>query len=871
MLFDKRGIRAAATRRRRGVVSPKAEVLEGRQLMAIDLTAVASQPYGVLESGFQAAAGLGASVTDVGDTNGDGYDDFVVGAPTITRAGAAFTTGSGNNSTAYLVFGSRAVNQTTAADFLGLNAQQRVGDISQLGNSLQSNPLNGTQGFDFDGLIFNTSVQTNSRLGSSVAALGDINGDGLADFAIGAPGAQNADGTAANSGRVYVVYGSTSLVRAIKNVDLDSPSTYPSAVRTFVTNNSGSQLGTAVSSAGDLITDGNVDLALGAPMANFNGASAVGAAYVVSGTLLRSATTAITNVDQLGQNGGVPGIIFTGSLAGEMAGFSLAPAGNFDGATTSASQPIGDLLIGAPRQSLAPARAYLVYGATNLASFATTTSNFTSISLGRIGSTTTTGNVPGVIFTGNAAGDLTGFSVASAGDFNGDGLSDILIGAPAANNGNGAAYLIEGVANANQLTGTVSLLAIPSTVPSVTFNGAQVGGLTGWSLTALGRINSDTLNEIAIGSPGFNNGNGTVYVIPGNADLSGVVSLATAESTPIFATQINVTNSVNPGYLGASVSGRLATTTQNRTTDNDTLGDLIIGAPGFSLQSAGSNPPTTSRDAAGGVFAVEGAFLPLQTPVSTAITTVISVGSPTAPNAINATTPTSLPIYVYSNAAAGFAPATQIDPTTIVVNGVAYPTATVTADPVDENSDGIPDAIVTIDPRSNLNLASGTVSFTVTGRTLTSAGNRRFTGTTSVTVTGGGGGGGGVVLTQGTQPIGAGLGTTFIPPIGERLVPSLSTLSRNYSYQPIALNAALAQFRPSGGFLLRSLVYSGKLKASDPNIQRHGQSRFNDQGSGVTTLGRHVFTRSVYHPGKPLKFTHKVPVIPRGRQTDVYR
>ena len=69
----------------------------------------------------------------------------------------------------------------------------------------------------------------------------------------------------------------------------------------------------------------------------------------------------------------------------------------------------------------------------------------------------------------------------------------------------------------------------------------------------------------------------------------------------------------------------------------------------------------------------------------------------------DSTTPTGLP----------FVASTDIDPTTIVVNGVAYPNASVAADPNNANQ-----AIITITPRSSLSLPSGTSTLTVTGQTL---------------------------------------------------------------------------------------------------------------------------------------------------------
>ena len=56
--------------------------------------------------------------------------------------------------------------------------------------------------------------------------------------------------------------------------------------------------------------------------------------------------------------------------------------------------------------------------------------------------------------------------------------------------------------------------------------------MAGFSVSPVASINNDTINEIVIGSPGFNNGQGQAYLIPGNPDLSGIFSLTDTENQP---------------------------------------------------------------------------------------------------------------------------------------------------------------------------------------------------------------------------------------------------------------------------------------------------------------------------------------------------
>ncbi len=869
MLYGKREPRSAHTRRR-GAYRPLGEDLEARCLMAIDvggtappiLPNVATVPFGVALVGGTASGGAGFSVSNLGDVNLDGFDDFFIGAPSVSSPGDTIALGNGLNSTALLVFGSRQVDAGNV-NWLALNAQQRVGDLAQLGNSAntQQNPFNGNPGFPFDGIRFNTSQNPNSLLGASVSSLGILNG--APAFLVGAPGSGDGANAQNGAGRAYIIYGGTNLNNvANSTIDLDNVAGGTSGVNviSFTTTIAGAQTGRAVAGVGDVTGDGIVDISIGAPSATIPGSGLPngGLVYVLSGAGI-PATTATISLQTTGLAANqTPGIVFVGERSGDLAGFSIASAGNVAGRGGGAFT--SDLLIGAP-STTGSGTAYLVYGGSGLFSQATTANNVSFINLTRIGDPGLTGNVAGAAFIGALGGDSTGFAVSSAGDFNDDGLADIMIGSPSANTGAGVVDLFYGQVGATTtLLGDIVLDAIPATVPSVSFLGAAAGDLTGFSLSQVGRINNDAINEILIGAPGFNALAGAVYLIPGNPSLQGAFSLVTAESQPIAATLItnSVPGSVSPSFFGASVSGRLTELNQSQTADTDLVADFIIGAPGFALDQ--------SRNLNGGVFILEGAFLPLQTPVNTAITTQIGVGQAFGPFSVNATTPATLQIFVFSNADVDpdFNPVTDIDPATLVINGVAFPGAVITADPIDENADGIPDAIITITPRSDIGLLNSTTALSISGRTRSTSvgGSRVFSGTAAITVSGGGGGGGGGGTGSFATPRGFFFPTQFIPPLGERLVPQLTTLSR-LDYKAIPLRVAINQYKPERGFRLRQSNFFGRTK-----IGRDISSRHDDRGDGVKTLGRDVFTRGFFKPGKKVVFTHPERVIPTYRQTE---
>ena len=139
---------------------------------------------GVMEAGSLQAQGVGYNVAALGDMNGDGSNDYLVGAPTVTRTGTVISPGTGTNSQAFLVFGNRSVTVPTTQNWASSTPEMRVGTINQLGNSTQTNPFtNRGQPFNynFDGITFITSQSPSSQLGAFVASAGTN------AFFIGAP------------------------------------------------------------------------------------------------------------------------------------------------------------------------------------------------------------------------------------------------------------------------------------------------------------------------------------------------------------------------------------------------------------------------------------------------------------------------------------------------------------------------------------------------------------------------------------------------------------------------------------------------------------------------------------------------------------
>ena len=123
---------------------------------------------------------------------------------------------------------------------------------------------------------------------------------------------------------------------------------------------------------------------------------------------------------------------------------------------------------------------------------------------------------------------------------------------------------------------------------------------------------------------------------------------------------------------------------------------------------------------------------------------------------INPTTPHRLDIYVLSNnyASHPFRPLVDILPRDVVINGATYRHVKIRRDPADENGDHIPDAIITIKPRSAMGLTAETTSITVSGLTRPTPpfAHESWSGVAPITVgngaLGGAGGGGGGAIEQ---------------------------------------------------------------------------------------------------------------------------
>ncbi|QRO00755.1 FG-GAP repeat protein [Archangium violaceum] len=354
-----------------------------------------------------------------------------------------------------------------------------------------------------------------NRQGQAVAA-GDFLGSSGIDLILGAPNYASSASTT-NQGVAYPVDGS-SLGGGDKVLGTTSPRFRGVAA--------GDLAGAAVA-VGDIAGDSGADLIVSAYLNETASPTDTGAVYAFTGPVSPSAAGTLSSapVKIVGTTGT--------SQTNVQAGFSIAVADvNGDGK--------GDLLVGAPRYDV---------------SASVTDAGAVFVFFGPLSGTKSLTDAD-IVLTGSATNELAGSAVASAGDLDNDGKEDILIGAPGTSTATGKVYLVYGGA-----TGTVALGTQPR------WTGAA-SDLAGTALLGPGDINGDGFRDFVIGAPGYSSNVGAVYVVYGG-------------STRFSAT--NASLSLVPRYAGAAAASQTGSALVGLgDVDGDGSADFAIGAPGYS-------------------------------------------------------------------------------------------------------------------------------------------------------------------------------------------------------------------------------------------------------------------------------------------------
>ncbi|MFT5684520.1 MAG: hypothetical protein ACI8RZ_005461 [Myxococcota bacterium] len=380
---------------------------------------------------------------------------------------------------------------------------------------------------DLDGGASARMMGEASGEGGFTLGYADLNADGDQDIIIGASPQSNSSGSS-NDGAAFVYYGPFSGTANLTDADV------------IIYGRSGEKdtMGTAVEGLEDFDGDGVADVAISASqMDNPDSNGSAGAVFVFSGASI-SASTSMEPEDA--------DIIYYGSEKQHY--LAAVSAGDVDG------DGLSDLLLGAtwaPSRDTKEGEVYLIYG---------------GVTAGELYAD----EEAQAIFQGESESDKLGTTstIAIVGDVDGDGEGDLLMGTHSKDSDNGMAYIALGPHSGTTVASDTDIILSPAT-----------GDYLGRAVSAAGDMNGDGLDDLLIGAPRDDTGAsnaGAVYLIYGSSTITSLDGLDADAAYDVVI--IGDTSDIQ---IGADISG-------GRDFDGDSNNDILLGSAGYGSVGEGA-------------------------------------------------------------------------------------------------------------------------------------------------------------------------------------------------------------------------------------------------------------------------------------------
>jgi len=551
---------------------------------------------------------FGSSVASAGDVNGDGFDDFIVGASDYSNAkGRVYIYYGGLEPHLNLTYKANiTLNGENEGDYFGISIAS-AGDVNNDGYDdviIGANWYNSSTGRAYlyyggarmdnkPDVVFD-GERASSFFGGSVSAAGDFNNDGFDDVIIGAYMYNS------YTGRVYIYYGG----RSMDNI-FDA---------FFKGEEMSSRFGFSISTAGDVNNDKYDDIVIGA-----RGYNKTGRVYIYYGgsspdrkpdifldvedenTYFGHSVSTAGDVNNDGfddvivgayrydgytgksyiYHGGksmdhTPDAVFKGEEQNSWFGSIVSTAGDLN------NDGFDDVVVGAYRYNDHTGKSYIYFGSKKMDStpsiilkgeakdnyFSQSISGsidinndgFDDVIVGARGYKKHAGrayvyyggkkmdHIYDMTFDGEGKENRFAYSVSTAGDFNSDGYDDVIVGAEGFNNKTGRAYLYYGGVSMDH---TADLL----------LNGEEKNNRFGASVSNAGDVNRDGFDDVIVGAYGYKNKTGRAYIYYGG-------------STPDDQADLTLDGEEKNNLFGKSVS-------RAGDVNRDGFDDVVVGAEGY--------------------------------------------------------------------------------------------------------------------------------------------------------------------------------------------------------------------------------------------------------------------------------------------------